>query len=247
MDKLKGLLKQLGGSDDLISSISEEMTKYAQSIKAQYDAEFKDKINKARAICLEEVNKEKAELARKLAVYMESKQEYFERAAEKQRLNEESESANLLKRAKALLEGISVEDGGQSQELQVARRQLARLQQAVGSLKEERDLAVGKANKANQIAKDVLQKNRLLEGKKQSPVSESKKEGPSAPADSSKRTVLAESSKSPRPAPRRLDEERRVPSQSASTRRTIDEAQSKSSTKRPGEKHIAGIAASMEE
>tara|TARA_R100001244_G_scaffold25113_3_gene25532 strand:+ start:45592 stop:46347 length:756 start_codon:yes stop_codon:yes gene_type:complete len=251
MDKLRGLLKELGGSEDLIEAIAEEFAAYADTIREQYKVKLDKHVRKARAICLEEVNKEKAKMARKLSIYLESKTDHFERAAEKQRLNEESESVNLLKRTKALLEGVQIEDG-QSQDLQVARRQVARLQQAVGSLREERNLAVTKANKANQIAKDVLKKNRLLEGKvkKSNVVSESKKGGPSAPKNKkpSTRTVLAESSKKPRRSRPRLDENRRVPNQPSSTRRVLDESQRRGkSNAKPGSKHISNIAASMED
>lgn len=251
MDKLRGLLKELGGSEDLIEAIAEEFAAYADTIREQYKAKLDKHVRKARTICLEEVNKEKAKMARKLAIYLESKTDHFERAAEKQRLNEESESVNLLKRTKALLEGVQIENG-QSQDLQVARRQVARLQQAVGSLREERNLAVTKANKANQIAKEVLQKNRLLESKvkKSNVVSESKKGGPSSPVNKkpSTRTVLAESSKTTRRSRPRLDESRRVPNQPNSTRRVLDESQRRGkSNVKPGDKSISNIAASMED
>ena len=250
MHKLRGLLKELGGSEELIASITEEFAAYAGTIRKQYKKEFDSKIEKARVICLEEVNKEKVKMARKLSIYLESKTGRFERAAEKQRLNEETESVNLLKRTKALLEGVQVEDG-QSRELQVSRRQVTRLQQAVGSLREERNLAVSKANKANSIAKDVLQRNRLLESKTRSSeklVSESKKRDvPSTPNKrTTKRTVLAETtSKAPRRKRTRLDEDRRVPQQPNSTRRVLDESKRKGG-KKGGDKNISNIAASME-
>lgn len=247
MNKLRDLLKQLGGSDELATAISEEFNRYAQEIKAKYDAEYKNKITKARAICLEEVQKEKASLARKVAIYLEAKQDHFEKAADKQRLSEESEAVNRLKRAKQLLEGIEVDDNGQSRELQAARRTVARLQQAVDALKEERNLAVEKANKANTIANDVLQKNRLLESQKttQTVVAESKVK--TAPKGN-----VAPSEQKPaggaQTTPRRLDEGRRVPSQGVSTRPVLKEAQVKStSTTKAGDDAISNIAAAIEE
>jgi hypothetical protein len=251
MDKLTGLLKQLGGSDELVGAISEQFRTYAQGIKEQYDAEFNKKITKARAICLEAVNKEKAEIARKVAIYLESKQDHFDRAAERQRLNEESESANMLKRVKALMEGISVDDG-QSQELQVTRRQIARLQQAVGTLKEERDVAVTKANKANGIATNFAKKNRILENKFKSSgalnESKSRKSGSSKgsrKAKSSKAVVIAESKTSNTRRTHRLDESRRVPSRSVSTR--VIKEETRRSSDKGGDSNIANIAANMNE
>lgn len=248
MTKLRDLLKQLGGSDELADAISEEFARYAQEIKSKYDAEFKDKITKARAVCLEEVNKEKASLARKVAIYLEAKQDHFEKAAEKQRLNEESEATNRLKRAKALLEGVEVDGSGQSRELQAARRQITRLQQAVDTLREERNLAVDKANKANTIAADVLKKNRLLE-------QNLKQTGQTAIAESTVKpaprgnVTAGEPKPASRPAPRRLDEGRRVPSPGVSTRTVLKETQVKSPTnsQKRGDDPISNIASALED
>lgn len=253
MNKLKALLKELGGSDELVGAISEQFKSYALGIKEQYDAEFANKVNKARAICLEAVNKEKAEMARKFAIYLESKQDHFDRAAERQRLNEESESTNKLKHVKAMLEGIDLNDGGQSRDLQVARKQVARLQQAVGTLKEERNVAVKKANKANEIATKFAKKNRVLEsktrGSKSLNESGTRRSGSSTGSKrtrSSKAVVIAESKKTSKPRRRRLDEGRRVPAKSVSTRIIREETRNKKS----GLAHdgtVANIAAHMDE
>ena len=149
MDKLKELFRQLGGSDDLVEALSEELSRYGEELKEQYDRDFEKRIQKARQICLEEVQKEKAALARKVSIFLESKLEAIEKAAEKQRLQEDTEASNKLKRAKALLEDVAIEDNGQSRELQETKKQLARLGKAFKTLKEERNVAVRKANKAN--------------------------------------------------------------------------------------------------
>src|SRR5579871_858588 len=139
MDKLKELLKRLGGTDELAAAICEEFNRYAQGLKEQYEKEFKTKIERARQVCLEEVNKEKVALARKVGIFLESKMEAIEKAAEKNRLSEDTEATALLKRMKALCEGIQIEDGGASRDLQAARKQVERLKAAVGTLKEERN------------------------------------------------------------------------------------------------------------
>ena len=250
MNKLKALLKELGGTDELVSAISEQFSAYANGIKKQYDVEFANKIEKARAICLEAVNKEKAEMARKFAIYLESKQDHFDRAAERQRLNEESESTNKLKHVKALLEGVDINNGGQSRELQVARKQVARLQQAVGTLKEERNVAVKKANKANEIATKFAKKNRVLESKtrgskslKESVNRRSVSSAGSKKTKSSQAVVIAESKKTGKTRVRRLDEGRRVPAKSVSTRTIREEAQVKKRGKNGGylENSIMGL------
>lgn len=165
MDKLRELFKQLGGSDELVNALSEELNRYSSELKKQYDDEFNRRIQKARQICLEEVQKEKSALARKVSIFLESKLESIERAAEKQRLQEDTEATNKLKHLKALLEDVALDNSGQSRELRDVKKQLARTIKAFQMLKEERDIAVKKANKANEIATKVLQKNRLLESK----------------------------------------------------------------------------------
>lgn len=244
MDKLRNLLKQLGGSDDLVDQISEEFTHYAQAIKEKYEHEFKAKLANAKQVCLEEVNKEKAALARKVAVYLESKQETIEKAAEKQRLNEETEATNTLRRLKALVEGVDF-DSGQSRELQAARSKIERLTAAIGALKEERNVAVKKANDANGIALKALKQNRILESKltSGSVVTESggqvQNAAPTAPISES-------TSKAPS---KRLDTNRRQAQPAASTRQTLVENQVRSPKKNSGpvDDRINNIAAAIEE
>jgi hypothetical protein len=242
MDKLKELLKQLGGSDALAAAICEEFNRHAQTLKEQYEKEFKTKLEKAKSVCIEEVNKEKANLARKVSVYLEAKNESIEKAAEKQRLNEDTEATALLKRQKALLEGISIEDGGQSRDLQAARKQVERLKAAVVTLKEERNVAVDKANRANKIALETLERNRLLESKTPKSdkpvVTESKDIKPAAPAAA------------PATAPKRLDGSRRVTATPTTTRRPIVESQvsgKKATQTASQDTEIAKIASSMPE
>jgi hypothetical protein len=244
MDKLKGLLKQLGGSEELVGAITEEINKYAEGVKAKYDKQFHDRILKARQVCLEEVQKEKVALARKVSIFLESKLETMEKATEKHRLQEDTEALNKLKRMRALLEGVSFDDNGQSQDLQTTKKRLSRLTKAFGALKEERDVAVRKANSANDIALKTLQRNRLLESKVKATevLSESAPAKPkSTPRSKAKANkVLEESSKR-----RRLGKNRSVPSQRKTTRATLKESQVKSNSGKASDRRISGIAASM--
>lgn len=248
MDKLKGLLKQLGGSDELIGAITEEMRRHAEDVKADYEKRFHDRILKARQVCLEEVQKEKVALARKMSIFLESKLESISKAAEKQRLQEDTEAMNKLKHVKAMLENVSFDDNGQGRELQATQKTLARLTKALGTLREERDTAVRKANSANDVALKTLHRNRVLESKQKA--KEALVESKTPKSSRSKATpkaskVLAES----KPTKRRLGGNRRVPARSKTTRATLRESQvrsNKSSGVRGGDNRIAGIAASIE-
>lgn len=166
MDKIKELLKSLGASDELAKSICEEFERYTTSLKESYEKDYTAKIEKAKQICVEEVQAEKINLARKVGVFLESKAKAIEAAIKSQRISEDTEATSLLKRTKMLLEGIMVEkEGSSNRELQSLTKKAERLEKALGSLKEERDRAIEKANRANEIAVKTLRKNQLLESK----------------------------------------------------------------------------------
>jgi hypothetical protein len=166
MDKLKELLKGIGASGELTTAICEELERYSASLKSRYDAEYQQKIERAKKVCVEEVNKEKAALARRLKTFLESKAAAIEQAAARQRAIEESESASRLRKAKSILEGVELKEGSvTNSEIQDAQKKIVRLEKACATLKEERNLAVAKANTANAIAAKALQRNRVLETK----------------------------------------------------------------------------------
>ena len=236
MDKLKELFQQLGGSDELVHALSEELSRYGEELKSQYDRDFESRIQKARQICLEEVQKEKAALARKVSIFLESKLEAFDKAAEKQRLQEDTEAGNKLKHLRALLEDVALEDNGQSRELQETKKRMARLSKAFKTLKEERNVAVRKANKANEIALKTLKKNRLLESKTKA--ADTLAESKSARG----KKVVSEDKKRSK---KMLAENRSVPAQSKTTRKPA-KSTSKRFGKKSGDGRIAGIAAQME-
>lgn len=166
MAKLKELLKGIGASDELAVALCEELQNYSTALKTRYEQEYAQKIGRAKQVCIEEVNKEKAALARRVKTFMESKVGAMEQAYANRRAIEESESAARCKKAKAILEGVEVKEGSvTNQALEEANKKIARLEKAVGGLKEERNLAVAKANTANDIAAKALQRNRDLESR----------------------------------------------------------------------------------
>lgn len=239
MDKLRELLKQLGGSDELIGAISEELGRYGEELKEQYSRDFNDRIQKARQICLEEVQKEKSALARKVSIFLESKLEAIDKAAEKHRLQEDTEAVSKLKRMRAYLEDVQLDDNGQSRELQETKKQLTRLNKAFKTLKEERDVAVYKANQANEIALKALGRNRLLEGKAKETTAlvESKSQSDKGGAPTPKTVTEKE-----QPKGTALVEDRQVPARSKTTRKPVESQ----SGKKAADSRIAGIAAQIE-
>lgn len=242
MEKLKELLKGMGASEELTKAFCEEMDSYSKTLKTKFEQEYANKIARAKQVCVEEVNKEKAAMARRVKTFMESKVTAMEQACANRRAIEESESAAKLKKAKAILEGVEIKDGAvTNQTLEDAKKHIARLEKAVASLKEERNLAVTKANTANDIAAKALAKNRELEAR--TPVTEGfcKEHHMPFPKDGKcgkcgnggEKAVDKKDDKkveeAKKPAPTRLDESRKVAEAPKATRRTMTESQSRTS------------------
>jgi len=165
MEKIRELLGKIGASEELANLVCEELERYSTALKEENEKELQTKIAKVKEICVEEVQKEKVNLARKVSTFLESKSEAIERAMKRQRVAEESEATSILKKAKSILEGIELGGEVSSRELRALQKKAERLEKAIGTLKEERDRAVGKANKANEIAVKVLRRNQLYESK----------------------------------------------------------------------------------
>jgi uncharacterized protein YdiU (UPF0061 family) len=238
MVKIKELLKGIGASDELAVALCEELERYSAALKTKYEHEYSQKIGRAKQVCVEEVNKEKAAMARRVKTFMESKVASMEQAYAGRRAIEESESASRLKKAKAILEGVEIKDGGvTNQTLEERDKKIARLEKAINSLKEERNLAVAKANTANDIAAKALQRNRSLESRVATegycadhklPFPKSgkcAKCGGGDKKDDKKEDKKVDEAR--KPAPTRLDESRTAPAATQSTRRTMNESQSR--------------------
>ena len=237
MDKIKELLGKIGASEELSNAICEELDRYTNALKSKYDGELQEKIAKAKQICVEEVQKEKVNLARKVGIFLESKAQSIEQAMTKQRVAEESEATSLLKKTKSLLEGIEPNGEVSSRELLALEKKAGRYEKALGTLKEERNRAIEKANTANQIAVKVLKANQLMEAKLKSAGlltegGEAKCECGAPVAEGSKKckkcdkvAVESKSRLGRALIESRLDKNRRKPAQPRSTRRTLIESE----------------------
>lgn len=182
MDKLRELLGKAGVSEELIDGICEEFEHLSASIKEQHNKELAERIQRAKQVCLEEVAREKASLARKVKVFLESKARSFDEAAARQRRIDESESATKVRRAVDILtdgDGSNVvgEDVGR---VAADRKLISRLEKALTSVREERDNALLRSKRAFGIAESALKRNQLLTDKLREAgvVDEGKKELP---------------------------------------------------------------------
>jgi len=161
MQKIREIVKQIGGSEELADQLIEAVQEHVETQRTAITEEYKTKIQKAKQVCLEEVASEKARIARKVEVFIESKVASIERSAGKTRAVEESAAVAQLRQVQKVL-GVGGE-GGNSAELEALNRKLARIAEQTASIKEERDVAVRKANQANMIAARTLRRLRTFE------------------------------------------------------------------------------------
>ena len=235
MDTLKTLLGKAGVSNELAAAICEEIDRLSDSIKQQHDVAFKERLEKAKKVCLEELSKEKSSLARKVKVYLESKARSFEESAERTRKIEESESATKIRRVIDLLtDGNANADGDVNGKLAAEQKLNSRLEKALSGLKEQRDQAVTRAKRAFGVAENALKRNQqfesvlkdvgiseedLLEAKKELPDFIKKKQAEKAASKGGKKEEAKPEEKSTdegtdKSSLKKLDESRKVSAKS---------------------------------
>lgn len=158
MDKIKELLKQLGGSAELVESVIKEFQAYKERVDKEANETLVARLEKAKQICLEELNKEKADLARKVEIFLEARIASINREAQKRAAIGESEAVKTLKELKNLLEGVNNDGNSEDNQAETKKLRLmaARLQEEITGLQ-------GQAKRANTIAMRALQRNKVLE------------------------------------------------------------------------------------
>lgn len=198
--KMETLLTQMGATQELTSQFGELLESFIADQKTVLESKFKTKLDAAKSLCVEETNRFKAKLAKRVQIFFETRAEKIESQMAKQVAIRESASEADLKAIKALLEGVQVNANGEV-DLQAIKSELSLLQKKVGVLKEERNSAVTKANRSNQIAQKALQRNRTLEEaakKVVSPTATAIAEGTGAPATPLQQTPARRTSGTPR-------------------------------------------------
>lgn len=159
MDKIKQLLQKCGLTAEVSTQICEAIDNHASMLKEQSETEFQARLAKAKKVCFEEVEAHKAELARRLQIFLEAKNSTIEELVMRQSANRETEAVAKLEKIYALLEGIEL-NGQSNSEL---KTELDKFRKLAERLVEERDSAVSKAKRCMQISERVLRRNRGLE------------------------------------------------------------------------------------
>jgi hypothetical protein len=161
MEKIKDLLKQLGATEELTESILNELKSFHTRTKKQLDEEFHARLEKAKQVCLEEFDKEKVKLSKKVEVFLESRANTIDREAQKQAAIGESESAKTLRDMKCLLEGVNIGDA--AKDVQAVKEEANVLRHRLNQVMEEKDQLKAQAQRANDIAMKAINRNKILE------------------------------------------------------------------------------------
>ena len=193
MNKIKALLEKAGCSPDLVGGICEALEEYKVGIRTQFDADYKNRIEQAKKVCIDETESHKRELSRRVQIFCETKAAAIEAQLAKQSALRESEAVTKLKGIVGLLEGVEPNSAPNGQSTAVLEKARRKLQQA----NEEKLKAVELANKQTAIAEKVLKQNRKL-------VSEN------AQLKKQVQETLTESVKAPEAQGRRIDQTRKT-------------------------------------
>jgi hypothetical protein len=209
MDKIRDLLTKLG-SEDLANEILEAIDQRQKNQEKQLNEQLKQKVLKARNLCIEEVNKYKKNLSRRVEIFLESKASQVEREARNRQAIEESKAANDLNRVKAIVEGRNI--GEQSADLQAVKSENETLRRKIVTVTEDKAKIIEHYGRARGIAKKAIARNVQLESKARETAE-----------------MLAESKGKTTKGGTKLNKEQKKPKKPQTHRATIAESQSRAS------------------
>lgn len=165
LDKIKSILAKMGISEETSKEFATILEDWSKAEKTKLRTEFADRLSTAKKACVEEVESYKANLARGVQTFLESKVKEIERAGTKQRAIEESEATNRLKQLKAVLEGINVDEAANAQALQSERKANVALKAQMAALAEGLQREKAKLAKFTDLMEKSIQRQKTLEEK----------------------------------------------------------------------------------
>ncbi len=174
MDKIKDLLKQLGISEEGIKGVLESLEEFRKTVESSAERKLTERLDAAKKVCIEEVDKEKAELRRKIEIFLEARVNTVTREAQKQAAIGESDSSKTLRELKALFEGVKLD--GIPEDYQAVVAENKKLRAKLLESQEEVSHVAEKANRATTIAMNAIKHAKAMESKLKpaAPVTESK-------------------------------------------------------------------------
>lgn len=157
MDKIISLLKEIGATDELAGAVSEELKRFDEEINEKYQSAYQAKLQKAKQVCVEEVENYKLDLANKVSIFLEGKSSQIEKRLEHQRAIEEGNAMSKLRSIREITENIEVASDA---EIKALKEKLNKALSTVETLSEEKKRAEIAANRANEMALQIIRENR---------------------------------------------------------------------------------------
>ena len=159
MNKIKQLLLKCDLSEEAATKICESLDSRDKQMRAKFDEEFQARLTKAKEVCLAETEAYKNELARRVQIFLETKNVSIENLMKQQASARTSDAVAKLEKVHKVVEDIEL-DGQSTSEL---REENAKLKKVAAWLKEGRNKAVTKGNRLQSITEKSLARNRELE------------------------------------------------------------------------------------
>jgi len=159
MKKINQLMVKSGLSQEAADKICESLVQKKAAMQESIDKQFKRRAAMAKKVCVEEVEKHKRELSRRIQIFLEAKNVAIEESITRQIAQRDTEAVAKLEKVYALLEGIDV-DGQSVIEL---KNELNKFKSIAAKLVDDRNKAVAKSHRIYAIAESVLNRNRKLE------------------------------------------------------------------------------------
>jgi len=163
LQKISALLKQMGISEEATKEFVAVCESWHGSEKENLKQEFKTRLEKAKKLCVEEVEAHKANLSRGVKIFLEHQGDVIRKASEKSAAIAESEAVNKLKQINNLLGGINVDSAVNAQTLQVESKKNADLVSQVALLQESLNKEKAKSAKLGELSTKSLSRQKDLE------------------------------------------------------------------------------------
>lgn len=163
LQKVAALLKQMGISEEASKEFTSVCESWYNEEKDKLQQEYRVRLEKAKKLCVEEVEAHKANLSRGVKMFLEGQGDVIRKASEKRAAIAESEAVDKLKQITSLLGGIDVNGAANAQAMQAESKKNAELVNQVAGLSEAISREKAKSAKLGELSEKSLNRQRELE------------------------------------------------------------------------------------
>lgn len=163
LQKISAILKQMGISEEASKEFVAVCESWHSVEKDKLKQEFKTRLEKAKKLCVEEVEAHKVNLSRGVKMFLERQGDVIRKASEKSAAIAESDAINKLKQVTNLLSGINVDGAVNAQALQAESKKNADLVSQVAILQESLNKEKAKSAKLGELSTKSLGRQKELE------------------------------------------------------------------------------------